>query len=125
MNVFELIDSLLDRLEMPYYEGQPEFERSPPEAFISYNVYDVPSLRGDGRERTTAFFLTLNIYTTGQNRKTRAVDADKALTALFTENGFTRRGGSFGLTDDFPRYYHRVIEFNFDDEGEYYNGDQN
>ena len=32
------------------------------------------------------------------------------------ENGFVRQSGSYGLTDDFPEYYHRTIEFNYSRE---------
>lgn len=119
MDFFELLDRLLAELNIPFYEGAPEFERSPPETFITYNIYDVPNLRGCGNEMTANYHLTLNIYTTGNNKKSRAVNLCTALTALLVRHGFIRQGGSFGLMNDFPRYYHRIIEFNYDyDKGD-------
>lgn len=119
MSFFDLLNGFLSVLDVPYYEGMPEFERSPPEAFIAYSVYDVPKLRGCGEEIVTTYYVTVNIYTSGKSRKQSADRIGTALTALLTENGFIRQGGSFGISNDFPRYYHRIIEFNFDyEEGE-------
>lgn len=116
MSFFDLLDGLLTTLDVPFYEGQPEFERSPPEVFVTYSVYDVPNLRGCGLEITTTYHVTVNIYATGVNRHSTAVTLDETLTDLLTENGFVRRTGIFGLSNDFPRYYHRVMEFDYDYE---------
>lgn len=116
MSIFELIDGLLTTLDVPYYEGQPEFEAEPPPAFISYNVYDVPTFFGCGKELYTTYYVTLSIYTTGTDKAAVADNLSVALTALFTENGFIRQSGNYGLSDDFPKYYHRIIEFNYSRE---------
>lgn len=116
MSIFELIDGLLTTLDVPYYEGQPEFEAEPPSAFISYNVYDVPAFFGCGKELATTYYVTINIYTSGADKATVADNLSTALTALFTENGFIRQSGNYGLSDDFPKYYHRIIEFNYSRE---------
>ena len=118
MSFFELLDGLLTELDVPFYEGQPEFERSPPEKFITYDVYEVPHLFGDGIEQTTNYHVTLNVFATGSDRARTAVNLCTALTNLLTENGFLRQGGSFTLTDDFPRYYRKIIEFNYDYDNE-------
>ena len=116
MSIFTLLDGLLAELDIDYYEGQPEFSDSTPEEFISYSVYDVPKLDGCGTELVTSYYVTINIYTTGADKAQTADNIGTALTALFTENGFVRQSGSYGLTDDFPGYYHRIIEFNYSRE---------
>lgn len=121
MSFFDLLNGLLGELEVPYYEGQPELGRTEPETFVSYSVYDVPSLRGCGEEQTTTYYVTINIYSTGEERTRKADTLGRALTSLFVENGFVRRSGGFGLTNDFPGYYHRIIDFYYD----YEEGDDN
>ena len=46
MSFHDLLNGLLSELDIPYFEGSPELSDSTPEAFIFYNVYDVPALRG-------------------------------------------------------------------------------
>lgn len=118
MNFFELLDGLLTELDIPFYEGQPEFERSAPEAFISYDVYEVPNLYGDGAEKTTTYHVTINVFASGADRAETVRNLCTALTILLTENKFIRRGGSYTLSDDFPRYYRKIIEFNYDYDNE-------
>ena len=113
MSFFDRLDGLLTTLDVPFYEGQPEFERSPPEVFVTYSVYDVPKLFGCGTEVYTTYYVTLNIYVTGENRHQTADGLSTAVTDLLTDNGFVRQSGSFGLSNDFPKYYHRVIDFSY------------
>ena len=113
MSFFNLLDGLLTTLDVPFYEGQPEFENDPPAAFISYNVYDVPKLFGCGKEAATSYFVTINIYTTGTDKATVADNISTALTTLFVDSGFVRQSGAYGLTNDFPGYYHRTVDFEF------------
>lgn len=115
MCFFNILNNLLTELKIPFYEDAPDFgQESAPQAFIYYHAHDVPKLHGCGKEQVTTYYVTVNIYTTGQNRKARAVSIGNDLTALFVKNGFVRMSGSFGLTDDFPKYYRRIIEFNYD-----------
>lgn len=116
MSFFDLLNGLLTTLDVPFYEGQPEFSGEPPEAFISYSVYDVPKFFGCGEELYTTYYVTVNIYVTGNDKAQTADNINMALTALLTENGFIRQSGSYGLTDDFPGYYHRTAEFNYSRE---------
>ena len=116
MSFYDLLNGLLSELDIPYFEGSPELSDSTPEAFIFYNVYDVPALRGCGEEFLTTYYVTVNVYTTGENNAQTADNIGTALTTLLTENGFVRQSGSYGLTDDFPEYYHRIIEFNYSRE---------
>lgn len=126
MSFFDLLDGLLTTLDVPFFEGQPEFERSPPETFIVYTVWDVPKLYGCGKEFVTTYYVTINIYTRDEKNGTDncvhagivACNLGGAVITLFTENGFSRQGGSFGLSNDFPCYYHRILDFNYDYEGE-------
>ena len=111
MSFFEKLDELLSALEIPYYEGQPDFGEEPePEAFISYNVYDYPALSGCGKELVTCYNVTVNIYTSGENRAVIADNIAHALWNLAEPEGFVRRGGSCGYMDDYPDHYHRIIE---------------
>lgn len=114
MSFFDLLNGLLSELEVPYYEGQPELGESSPPQFISYSVDDVPKLWGDGELSVTTYGVTVNIYTSGTGKYREAENISRELTALLTENGFIRRPGSFGLSNDFPRYYHRIIDFYYD-----------
>ena len=124
MSFFDLLDGLLTTLDVPFFEGQPEFERSPPETFITYNVYDVPKLYGCGRELYTTYYVTINIYTCGERNGADncvhagivACNLGEAVITLFTENGFVRQSGSFGLSNDFPDYYHRILDFAYSRE---------
>lgn len=113
MSFFELLEGHLSELDIPYYEGQPEFEGSPPETFISYSVYDVPGFYGCGKELVTTYYVTINIYAEGVDRALVADNVSEALTNLLTNDGFVRESGTYGLTDDFPRYYHKIIKFNY------------
>lgn len=110
-NFFETLEALLATLSVPFYEGAPETGQEELPEFIFYSVYDVPSLHGCGKEVMTTFNVTFNIYTSGQNKKQRSAEINAELEKLLTESGFVRRSGSFGLSNDFPRYYHRITEF--------------
>ena len=87
MSFFDLLDGLLSELDIPYFEGQPEFSGDAPDKFITYSVYDVPKLHGCGREIITAYFLTVNIYTTGAEKAATADSIGSDLTALLTNSG--------------------------------------
>lgn len=117
MSFFDILDEVLSALEIPYYEGQPEFaEGDVPDEFVSYSVYDIPKLYGCGRELATTYYVTVNIYTSGEDKAQTADNISAVLTTLLTEKGFVRRSGSFGLTDDFPSCYHRIVEFGYCEE---------
>ena len=116
MSFHELLDGLLTESSVPFYEGSPEFDGTPPEQFVSYHIRDVPHQRGDGQELTTAYHVTFSIYTSGKYKRQNAAEVEQALTALLTDNDFIRQGGSFGLSNTFMRYYRRIIEFNYDYE---------
>ena len=116
MSIFELIGGLLTELDIPFYENQPEFAREPPEQFITYSLYNVPQFYGAGVEIITRYHITFNIYTTGTNYKQNADTISVNLTALLLENDFIRQSGSDSLSNDFPKYYHKAIEFIYDYE---------
>ena len=116
MSFFDLLNGLLTTLDVPFYEGQPEFENDSPETFISYSVYDVPKFFGCGAEMVTSYYVTVNIYTTGTDKATVADNISAALTTLLIDSGFVRQSGAYGLTNDFPGYYHRTVEFSYSRE---------
>lgn len=114
--IFDLIGGLLTELDIPFYENQPEFSKNPPEQFITYSLYNVPQLYGAGVEMITRYHITFNIYTTGTDYKQNADTISVNLTALLLENDFIRQSGSDSLSNDFPKYYHKAIEFIYDYE---------
>lgn len=119
MSFFALLDGILTEPDIPFYEGSPEFSDEVPAAFLTYSVYEVPNLFGDGREKTTVYHVTLNVFATGADRATVVDNMTTALTALLTDSGFLRQGGSYTMTDDFPGYYRKIVEFSYEyDESE-------
>ncbi len=116
MNICEIIDGILSTFKVPFYHEMPEFAREPPPRFIVYSFYDVPAFFGCGQEQVTRYHVTFNIYTTGTNFKSQADQISRDLTALLLENDFVRQSGSCSLSNDFPKYYHRIIEFIYDYE---------
>lgn len=115
MSIFELIGGLLTVLDIPHYENQPVC-KNPPEQFITYSLYNIPQFYGAGVEMITRYHITFNIYTTGTNYKQNADTISVNLTALLLENDFIRQSGSDSLSNDFPKYYHKAIEFIYDYE---------
>ena len=114
MSFFELLDGILTELDIPFFEGQPEFSDDVPAAFLTYSVYEVPNLFGDGTEKTTVYHVTLNCFAAGIDRATVVDNMTAALTTLLIDNGFLRQGGSYTMTDDFPGYYRKIVEFSYD-----------
>ena len=104
MSFFDLLDGLLTTLDVPFFEGQ--------------------QLYGCGKEFLTTYYVTINIYTTGdRNGEDICVHAGvvacnlgETVITLFTENGFVRQGGSYTLSNDFPGYYHRILDFAYSRE---------
>ena len=114
--MFEIIDNILSQLNIPFYDRQPQFTKNPPEQFITYSLYEVPVFYGCGKEQITRYHITFSIYTTGTDYKQNADTINSNLTALLLENDFVRQSGSYAVSNDFPKYYRRVIEFIYDYE---------
>ena len=111
MSFHDLLNGLLSELEIPYFEGSPEFEGEWPELFVTYSVDDGPAHWGCGQEFCTRYNVTFSIYSTGENMAQNAEDTGTALDTILTGNGFTRISGSFGFGSDFPDYYRRIVEY--------------
>ena len=111
MSFFELLDGLLNVLDLPHFEGSPEFEDGMPEAFITYSVYDNPVHWGCGREVATRYTVTLSIYTTGADKAANAENISTALDTILTGNGFSRISGNYGFSDEFPNYYRKIADY--------------
>lgn len=114
--MFEIINNILDGMNIPYYDRQPGFSKNSPSQFITYSFYNVPAFYGCGIEQVTRYHVTFNIYTTGENYKAQADSINDTLTALLLENDFIRQSGNYGISNDFPKYYHKAIEFIYDYE---------
>ena len=114
MSIFELIDGVLKEMDIPFYEGQPEFARSPPKDFIVYDLYDVPFFYGCGEEQITRYYITFNIFTSGNENRQNSDKISENLTSLLLENGFLRTGANYSTTPAFPKYYRKIIEFVYD-----------
>ena len=51
MSFLNLLNGLLTELNVPFYEGAPDFGQDPaPQAFIYYSAHDVPKLRRNGHD---------------------------------------------------------------------------
>lgn len=111
MSFFELLDGLLTELDLPHYEGSPEFEDDMPDEFITYSVYNNPAHWGCGREIVTRYTVTFSIYTSGRDKAAAAENISTALDTILTENGFSRIGGNYGYTDDFPNHYRKTADY--------------
>lgn len=113
MSFLDLLNGLLTELNVPFYEGAPDFGQDPaPQAFIYYSAHDVPKLRGCGEEMVTTYYVTINILVAGSGQN--ADDIGHELTTLLINNGFIRMSGNYRFDDSFPKCYHKAIEFNYD-----------
>lgn len=112
MRIFELIDGTLTLLNVPFYNGMPEFAvNEVPDLFVTYSVYDRPQDYGDGIEQVTRYYVTVSIFGTDQ----AAVDSEYiSLLSLFAEYGFIRIGANYTSDDDFPKYYRNTVDFSVD-----------
>lgn len=116
MTIFDIIDGVLSGLNVPFYDHSPEFaEGEDPALFITYDVYDVPYLFGDGNEGVTSYGITINVFGLS------AGDCDslyKRVIKAFKDNEFCRKGGTFGRSNDFPGYYRLIGELTYNMEVE-------
>ena len=111
MTIFEIIDSILMQLELPFYQNMPEFAREPPDIFITYNLHNIPALRGDGHEIATRFFVTFNVF--GKSNAT-VNNVYMALKSLLENSGFTRSGTLYTSDSDFPKYFRITTDYHID-----------
>lgn len=112
MTIFEILDGILSTFDVPYYDHMPEFaEGEEDELCISYNLYDVPSLFGDGAEDMTEYHVTVSVF--GYNAQNVDSLYDSVISALKNE-GFCRQGGVFSKSNDFPAYYRKSGELSFE-----------
>ena len=111
MDIFDEVDGILTKLELPFYHDMPEFAREPPDSFIVYSAYNTPSLYGDGNEITTRYHFTFSIF--GKNRK-KSRQIYETLEPLLKNSGFVRSGTVYTSDNDFPKYYRITADFNID-----------
>ena len=112
MTIYEILDGILSAFDVPYYDHMPEFaEGEEDRLFISYNLWDVPSLFGDGEEDMTEYHVTVNVF----GCDAQSVDSlyDHVISALKDE-GFCRQGGTFSKSNQFPAYYRKSGELAVD-----------
>jgi len=112
MTISEILDGILSTFDVPYYDHMPEFaEGEEDRLFISYNVYDVPALFGDGAEDMTEYHVTVSIF--GYIAQDVNSLYDRVISAL-TNEGFCRQGGVYSKSNEFPAYYRKSGELSFD-----------
>ena len=96
MSIYELIDSTLSTLQIPYYSGTPEFyDGDPPERYLFYSAYDIPQQFADGTEHHYEYTVTLNIVTPAVEVETRKLVRNAMKTA-----GFVYQSGMDTTPDD-------------------------
>ena len=62
MTINDVLSSVLPSLEIPYYDGVPEFpEGEEPDAYCYYTLYSLPALRGDGGLVSEQWTVTLTV----------------------------------------------------------------
>lgn len=109
-NFCELVDGILTIVGVPFKHGVIEFDSHAPPIFIGYNFYDVPALHGDGDETITNYTITFDII----SENTSIIDSIyERLLPLLLENGFTRAGASYSAYSDYPKYYQKSVDFNY------------
>lgn len=111
MTINEILSSVLPSLEIPYYDGVPEFpEGEEPEAYCYYTLYSLPALRGDGGLVAEQWTVTLTVAAldkeTGDELSEEARD-------LMEENGFVWAGCTYTRDNDFPRENLCSIDFKY------------
>jgi hypothetical protein len=111
MDIFDEVDGILTKLELPFFHDMPESAREPPDTFIVYSAYDMPSLRGDGDEIMTRYNFTFSIF--GKDRK-KSRQIYETLKPLLKNSGFCRSGTVYTSDNDFPKYYRITADFNID-----------
>lgn len=108
MNVYERIDNALSGLSLPYYCGVPNLSGERPNAYLVYDVYDVPELFSDGEEHAYTYNVTVKVITPDVNIALR-----KQVRDAMKSEGFVYRQGFPSGTDDeiYPYAEEYSLEF--------------
>lgn len=113
--IFDVINSVMDSLSVRYWFVRADLTTETPTLFIIYDLYDNAVDFGDGEETATRYTVTFHLY--GQV-PTDVDDLYRRMCRALKNAGFTRAGGSYSSTDDFPEYYRRSVDFYFISENE-------
>lgn len=101
MIINNILDSVLQSLGVPYYDGVPEFpEGEDEELYIYYSLYSCPKLRGGGVLMAEEYTVTLTV---AARDVTQGDTLSGQVRDLFEENGFVWTGCNYSRDNDFPR----------------------
>lgn len=109
MDIFEKTDSILNTLNVQFYDTMPTFaENNEPPLYIVYSLYDTPDFYGDGKLISKKYIVTVNII--GNNvRKVDKLQCD--VSELLQKHDFIYAGCSYQIDNDYPKQYRRIIDF--------------
>lgn len=112
MTIFEILDGALSELDVPFYDHMPEFAEGEEDGlFITYSLYNVPYLFGDGVEKVTRYFITVSFF--GQDYAQTDALFDSAENVLSAAE-FRRAGTRYSKGSSFPGYYRIDEKYTFD-----------
>ena len=111
MTINDVLSSVLPSLEIPYYDGVPEFpEGEEPMAYCYYTLYSLPELRGDGVLEAEQWIVTLTVAALD---KETGDELSEEVRELMEENGFVWAGCTYTRDNDFPRGNLCSIDFKY------------
>ena len=110
LNVYKVIDNILEQFNVPFFDGFTNFGDNEPELYIVYNLYDTPSLSGDGELKTLQYTITINII----GKKIQNVDElHKQVFNVLQKNGFIYAGCNYTFDTDYPEKTRRILDFHY------------
>lgn len=63
MGVHEIVDGVLEGLNLPYFEGMPDFGDNEPESYYTYTADAVPALSADDMVLDEEYNVYINLFT--------------------------------------------------------------
>lgn len=112
MDIFSITDGALGELGVPFFDHMPEFaEGEDDRLFITYNVYDVPEVFGDGEEQAARYYVTVSVFGSSAEETDRLYNS---MVGVMTDADFCRGGTSYSRSNDYPSYCRRSTDFIYD-----------
>lgn len=109
ISIYELTDSVLATIGLPFYYGMPVFSKDNPEppAYLVYDDYETPVYLGDGTYPRKKYTITVNKFS-----ETVDAEMDRKIESAFMRSGYIYLGGGkVGDKDSFPYKHQNYKEF--------------
>lgn len=107
VNIYNLCNTVLDTLGLPYYYGMPAFEGEEPETYLTYEETNRPHKYADGKRKSRDYNITVNIISP-------LVSAEllERVISTFESGGFIYTGGAkIGTDSVYPYKVQHYQEF--------------